>query len=104
MNALVRLLYDLAGRIQDVVDIPFSKITKAKKNRDRREVRLEGKKTKPRDVMISEDTVEAVRNYRDALKKSDSDIMFPPGEGKNPANKWVKRVNKFFTKELGKNV
>ena len=61
MNALVRLLYDLAGRIQDVVGIPFSQITRAKKFGDRREVRLEPKKSKGRWVMISEDTVDAVR-------------------------------------------
>ena len=30
--------------------------------------------------------------------------MFPPGEGKDPVNKWVKRVRKFFKTEINKNV
>lgn len=69
MNALVRLLYDFAGRIQDAIDISFGSITKAKKKGKGREVHLHAKKTSARDVMISEETVEAVKAFQAEKKK-----------------------------------
>ena len=104
MNALVNLLYNLAGRIQDVVGIPFGHITKAKKKGDTREVHLDAKKSTERNVVIDEATVEAVKEYQDSVGKSDSEIMFEPGSVNNPANKWVKRVKQYFKREHGMDV
>lgn len=104
MNAIVNLLYNLAGRIQDVVGIPFGHITKAKKKGDTREVYLDAKKSTARNVVIPEATVQAVEEYRKAVGKDDADIMFEPGAANNPANKWVKRVKQYFKREHGMDV
>ena len=92
MYALVRLLYELGARIQDVVDTSFGSVIKAKKAAYGRIVILAAKKSDARQVPVTEDTVNAVQEYQKSIKAKDEDIMFPGGDGKDPANKWVKKL------------
>ena len=61
-------------------------------------VTLVGKKTKCRDAYLTEETLSAVADYKKEIAASSKDIIFPPGQGTNPANKWVKKVKKYFQK------
>lgn len=56
------------------------------------------KKTTGRTVTIDEETVNAILAYQVEINAKDEDEMFEPGEGKDPANKWVKKLKKFFKK------
>ena len=40
-----------------------------------------------------------VQAFKAKQGAADSDVMFPGGSGSNPANKWVKKVTKFFNKK-----
>ena len=46
--------------------------------------------------MINQETIDAVKAYQNDMGSSDSDIMFDAGDGRNPANKWTLKVNRFF--------
>jgi hypothetical protein len=54
----------MAARIQDVVDVPFDRIIKAKlQENGQREVFIEAKKSTSRNVLIGQETFEAVKQY-----------------------------------------
>ena len=48
--------------------------------------------------MIDDDTIIAIKAYQEEISAKDSDIMFEPGAGRNPANKWTQMLRKFFKK------
>ena len=48
--------------------------------------------------MIDQTTITAIKDYQDEIGATDTDVMFPPGDGRNPANKWTKMLAKFFKK------
>ena len=39
--------------------------------------------------MIDDDTIIAIKAYQEEISAKDTDIMFKPGAGRNPANKWT---------------
>ncbi len=97
MFAMVNLLSDMAARIQDLVGLTFGTILKAKQQPDgTREVELPAKKASSRSVIISAPTHSAVEAFCKERKAGDDEVMFPAGDGINPANKWVKKVAKFY--------
>ena len=61
-------------------------------------MKLEAKKSVARECPVSNKTVNAVIAYQEKTNAKNEDIMFPGGDGKDPVNKWVKKVNKFFEK------
>ena len=62
MNALVRLLYDGALRIQDAVGLKFDDILSLKVNQyGERKLFLIAKKTTARSVTLSQDVYDAVK-------------------------------------------
>ena len=63
--ALVKLLYTCALRIQDAVGLTFESITKLKPNKNLiRKLKLIGKKTTGRTVMVDQETVDAIIAYQ----------------------------------------
>ena len=66
-------------------------------------LKLMAKKTTGRTVTIDEETVNAIVAYQLEINAKDEDEMFEPGDGKDPVNKWVLKLNKFF-KKYGLNV
>ena len=50
--------------------------------------------------MISNTTVEAVKDYQKETNQENSDIMFLGGLGEAPSNKWVKRVQQYYKRKL----
>ena len=77
----------------------FGSITQLRADKDGfRKLSLPGKKTSARTVVVDEETVAAIRAYQVEIGADDSDIIFPPGAGRNPANKWTQMVAKFFNK------
>ena len=97
VHALISLLYTCALRIQDVVGLPFASITKQKTDKDGYiKLHLVAKKSTARTVMIDKETIDVVKAYQVHLRASDSAIMFPPGKGSNPANKWTKMISYFY--------
>lgn len=97
VHALISLLHTCALRIQDVVGLTFSSITQQKADKDGFiTLHLPAKKSTARIVMIDKETINAVKAYQDRMDPSE--IMFSPGNGKNPANKWNKMLTKFYMK------
>ena len=68
-HAMVRLLYDEAARIQDVIGVPFKDILSVKPNKNgNRMITLSPKKTaSERVVKIRPITFKAVKEYFDSL-------------------------------------
>ena len=68
-HAMVRLLYDEAARIQDVIGVPFKDILSVKPNKNgNRMITLPPKKTAlERVVKIRSITFDAVKEYFDSL-------------------------------------
>ncbi len=67
-HAMVRLLYDMAARIQDVVGLTFKDILDVKKNaKGNRIITLKDKKTGVRVVKVKPDAYKAVKEYFDSL-------------------------------------
>ena len=62
-------------------------------------MRLEAKKSVARECPVSEDTINTVILYKKKREAKDDDVIFPGGLGKDPVNKWVKKVKKFFEKQ-----
>ena len=82
-----------------MVDLTFGAILKAKVQPNAtRMVALEAKKSSSREVAVSTAAYEAVLAYQKSIEATDSTVMFPGGEGSDPANKWVKRLTRFFKK------
>ena len=95
--ALISLLHTCALRIQDAVGLTFGSITQLKPNKEGYySLNIVGKKSSARNVMIDETTIAAIKAYQDEIRAKNDDIMFPPGYGRNPANKWTKIISKFF--------
>ena len=99
IHALISLLYTGALRIQDVVGLTFGFITKLKADKDGYlKLHITAKKSAARTVMLNQKTIDAVKAYQVSLGASDSQVMFPPGDGCNPANKWTQMLSKFYRK------
>ena len=54
--------------------------------------------------MVSNTTVEAVKDYQKEANQANSEIMFPGGLGDDPSNKWVKRVQQYYKRKLDMHV
>ncbi len=50
---------------------------------------LGAQKTGERSVIISQATYDAVKAYYAESKVNEHGVMFEPGEGKHPVDKWV---------------
>ena len=88
--ALISLLYTGALRIQDAVGLTFGSVMQLRADQDGyRKLHITAKKSTARTVMLSQETIDAVKSYQVAMGASDSRVMFPPGDGINPANKWT---------------
>ena len=97
VHALISLLYTGALRIQDAVGLTFGSVTQLKADQDGyRKLHITAKKSTARTVMLSQETVDAVKAYQVSMNASNSKVMFPPGDGTNPANKWTKVIKKFY--------
>ena len=94
--SLVKLLHTCALRIQDAVGLTFGQVTQLKVNKSGfRKLKLVGKKTTGRTVLVDQHTFEAILAYQQEIEAEDEDEMFPPGDGHDPANKWVKKLKRF---------
>ena len=97
IHALISLLKTCALRIQDAIGLTFGTITQ--QTADEKgyiKLHLAAKKTTARTVTVDSETIAIVKVYQNRFRYSDSDIMFPPGEGQDPANKWTNLIRKFF--------
>ena len=65
-------------------------------NKGVRLLHLGAKKTGERSVVISQATYDAVKALYSETKAGEETIMFKPGEGANPVNKWVMKLSRFF--------
>ena len=61
-------------------------------------IRIMPKKTVERDIFVSLQTYDAVVVYQKKLNAPDHQVMFKAGKGSNPANKWVKKLKRFYEK------
>lgn len=77
-----------------MVDLPFEAVSG-------NTVKLPAKKSSSRESLVSDETVDAVKQYQHWAGKTDSDIMFPGGIGHDPSNKWVKKVKRYYKDKLG---
>ena len=90
VHALISLIYKGALRIQDAIGLTFGSITLPKPDDDGHiKLHIKAKKSSARSIIIDKWAVDAVKAFQKKIRASDSDIMFPPGNGKNPANKWT---------------
>ena len=88
--ALISLLKTCALRIQDAVGLTFGSITQIRPDKDGfRKLFIAGKKTSARTVVVDAKTIAAIKTYQDERGADNSDIIFPPGDGRDPANKWT---------------
>ena len=88
--ALISLLKTCALRIQDAVGLTFGSITQIRADKDGfRKLFIAGKKTSARTVVVDAKTIAAIKAYQDERGADNSDIIFPPGDGRDPANKWT---------------
>ena len=95
--ALVMLLHSCALRIQDAVGLTFGSITNLVADRNGfRYLELAPKKTSARTVVIDSKTFAAIKAYQENIGATPKDVMFEPGDGRNPADKWSKCIRKFF--------
>ena len=91
------MLKTCALRIQDAVGLTFGSITQIRADKDGfRKLFIAGKKTSSRTVVVNEQTVAAIKAYQVEIGADNSDYIFEPGKGRNPANKWTKKIAKFF--------
>ena len=109
MHAVTRLLFDVAGRMQDPVGLTFKDIFEAKFHNKNRKYVLPPKKTGARTVIIGVEAYEAIQEYykekfperRDQHVDSNRrTVMFPPGKGEDPNNMWVQSVIKWIKKNV----
>ena len=99
MYALVRLCYNGALRIQDAIGLKFSDINNAPVTKKGSKIlSLKAKKTTSRKVTLQSETLKAVKLYQDDINGSDDTVMFEPGSRRNPANKTVKQLSRFYKK------
>ena len=64
---------------------------------------FDAKKTTARQVPFDQDVFDAVVAYQKQIKAEDEDIVFPPGQSKQPTNKYVNWMIRFF-KKFGEDV
>ena len=84
------MLHTCALRIQDAVGLTFGSITQIRADKDGfRKLFIAGKKTSARTVVVDKKTIAAIKAYQDERGADNSDIIFPPGDGRDPANKWT---------------
>ena len=100
MSVMVNLLLDMSARIQDAVGPSYRDFYSAEYPKS---ITLEAKKSTARKVSISKRTADALRKLQRQRKDPATAVVFPPGESRDPSNKWVQRVIKFF-KRKGKDV
>jgi integrase len=93
------LLYEGALRLQDAVGLTFGDIVKRKPDKyGERRITTAAKKTDSRKISIPSEVYEAVKRYQQALGAKDSQVMFEPSKGKEPTNRWVHAIERFFEK------
>ena len=96
-HALVQLLYEGALRIQDVVGIPFAKITLAVPDADGFiEVEFVAKKSTKRQVLYGERVQEAVEAYREHEGAPHDAVMFASGDAATSSNALINWLTRFF--------
>lgn len=78
---MLTLLYDTAGRVQEIADLRFGDITLLTKNTSM--VRLTGKGSKTRNVPLSTRTYEMLVPYIESSNGSAKDYLFVNRTGKN---------------------
>ena len=59
---------------------------------------FDAKKTTARHVPFDQVAYDAVEAYQKEINAKDEDMMFPPGQKRNPTNKYVKWIKEFFAK------
>ena len=59
---------------------------------------LQLERKQARTVVVDAKTIAAIKTYQDERGADNSDIIFPPGDGRDPANKWTQMLAKFFKK------
>ena len=96
---LVRLLYEMAARIQDVVGLTLQEMLNSPKSDKGYLVQIKGKKTTNREAIITEETYQLIQNFKEKKKLKQSDFLFAPGENRgDPANIWVKFLTRYFNR------
>ena len=99
MYALIHLLYDGALRIQDAVGLTFGDIILVKPDANgHRYIDIISKKTKERTITITEPCYTAIKRYQEELSAPNTQVMFKSTVGDDPANRWVKALQRFFRK------
>ena len=63
-----------------------------------RKLKLVGKKTTGRTVVLDQELVNVFKAYQQERNAIDDDVMFQAGDGADPSNKWTKIISKFFDK------
>ena len=96
---MVQLLLKGALRIQDIVGPTFKSIKDIRPNKQGFIVmHFDAKKTTAKSMPYDQDAYDAVITYQKSIRAEDDAMMFPPGEGPNPASKYSKWLTTFFKK------
>ena len=91
------LLYGGACRIQDVVGMPYNKITEAIPDGDGFIVlKLEAKKTAARSVIINPEEIEAVEAYRSQKNALHDAVIFTSKGAVTSSNTLRRWLTRFF--------
>ena len=93
------LLYWGACRIQDVVGLPYSKITKATPDDDGNiVVRFEAKKTAARENALKPEVVDAVEAYRQEQDAPHDAVIFTSNGAATSSDTLARWLTRFFKK------
>ena len=64
---------------------------------------FDAKKSTARHVPLDQDAYDAIEAYQKEIHAKDEDVMFPPGQSRDPTNKYVNWIIRFF-KRFGEDV
>ena len=64
---------------------------------------FDAKKSTARQVPLDQDAYDAIEAYQKDINAKNEDIIFPPGQSRDPTNKYVKWIKEFF-KKFGEDV
>ena len=87
---MIQLLHQGALRLEDIVGPTFADFKRIQPNAEGfRVMHFDAKKTTARQVPFDQDAYDAIEAYQKEINAKDEDIIFPPGQIRNPTNKYV---------------
>ena len=87
---MIQLLHQGALRLEDIVGPTFADFKRIQPNAEGfRVMYFDAKKTTARQVPFDHDAYDAIESYQRKINAKDEDIVFPPGQSRDPTNKYV---------------